>query len=292
MQTPWSSNQAGGSSPAAVSIFAMNWAWGQKLAPTAKLILMALADAADDQGVCWPSVATVANKCGVSTRTVRRVMQALVADGILQSEQRYRNDGSSSSNLYRLRLRGGDTMSHSPDSCDSTPGHGCQGDPDTSVIPRTTNRTINKSPPLQEIANRVATSESVECGGRDLSDLEYPKGLSASERQEAASKLAGVASGLAQQLMDELAAGIQADSIRATPLAYLRGLIKRAQNGSFTPEAGLRIAEQRKHRTRIEAARRSSEEATCERLTADTPILDSRLARKIAAIRRRSQGID
>ncbi|MGB5741636.1 MAG: helix-turn-helix domain-containing protein, partial [Sedimenticolaceae bacterium] len=36
----------------------MNWAWRQTLTPTLKLVLMALADSADDQGVCWPSVST------------------------------------------------------------------------------------------------------------------------------------------------------------------------------------------------------------------------------------------
>ncbi len=270
----------------------MNWAWRQVLNPVPKLVLMALADIADDNGICWPSMSTVAAKCNVSTRTVRRSTQLLVACGLMVVEQRYRKDGSSSSNLYRLQLRGGDKLSSPPDRCDSTPGYGCQGPPDTSVIPITTKGTVNQPPPLQKIANRVAASEPMECGGRNLSDLEYPKGLSATERKEAARKLAGVPSGLAQQLLDELAAGIRADSIRATPLAYLRGLIKRAQNGSFTPETGLRIAEQRKHQIRIEAARRSSEEAACERLTADTPIQDSRLARKIAAIRRRSQEID
>ena len=36
----------------------MNWAWHQGIKPVPKLVLMVLADAADDQGVCWPSVIT------------------------------------------------------------------------------------------------------------------------------------------------------------------------------------------------------------------------------------------
>ncbi len=48
----------------------MNWAWQQKLSPTPKLILMALADAANDFGVFWPSVSAVATKCCISIRTV------------------------------------------------------------------------------------------------------------------------------------------------------------------------------------------------------------------------------
>ena len=61
-----------------MSIAAMNWAWQQRLTPSLKLILMALSDAADDEGICWPGVATVAVKCNVSSRTVRRGIQSLI----------------------------------------------------------------------------------------------------------------------------------------------------------------------------------------------------------------------
>ena len=99
----------------------MNWAWSQNLAPTPKLILMALADAADDHGTCWPSVPTVAAKCSVSDRTVQRGMQMLIASGLMISDQRYRKDGSCSSNKYRLLLEGGDKLSPPPDTDDTTP---------------------------------------------------------------------------------------------------------------------------------------------------------------------------
>ena len=80
----------------------MNWAWYQDLKPVPKLVLMALADAANDQGICWPSVATIAGKVGVSTRTVQRIMQTQISRELLTAEQRYRSDGSCSSNWYRL----------------------------------------------------------------------------------------------------------------------------------------------------------------------------------------------
>jgi len=100
----------------------MNWAWQQRLKPVSKLVLMALADAADDCGVCWPSVSTLAAKCNVSGRTVRRVLQTLTTRGLLFAEHRYRKDGSRSSNRYRLLMEGGDNLSPAPDRCDSTPG--------------------------------------------------------------------------------------------------------------------------------------------------------------------------
>ncbi|MET0072248.1 MAG: helix-turn-helix domain-containing protein [Candidatus Thiodiazotropha sp.] len=270
----------------------MNWAWHQALKPVPKLVLMALADIADDKGICWPSIATLAAKCNLSTRTIRRSVQYLVARDLLLVEQRYRNDGSNASNRYWLQLRGGDKMPPTPATRDISPGPECQGLPDSGVIPITTNRTVNQSPQLQESTDSAVASEPVTCGGVDLSDLEYSKGLSAVERKEAARKLTGLQVDLAQQLLDELAAGISAGTIRSTPLAYLRGLIKRAMNGQFTPEAGPRIEEQRKRRVQREYAIRSSEAVAGKSPPADITILDNRLVRKIDAIRRRSQGID
>ena len=231
----------------------MNWAWQQQLSPTPKLILMALADAANDNGVCWPSVTTVATKCCVSIRTVRRVMQTLVDRELMISEQRYRKDGSCCSNRYRLLLEGGDKLSPAPGSCDSTPGQGCEGPPDTGDIPGTTIGTHKESPPPQGTATAAVVLSSVESSGRDLSDLEYPKTLSAAEREEAGKKLAGFPADLAQQLLDELAARVRAKVIKATPLAYLRGLIRRARAGTFTPEGALQIAAHRQRRIEVHA---------------------------------------
>jgi len=85
----------------------MNWAWRQGLPPTPKLVLMALADAADDHGVCWPSVTTLARKCSVSPRTVQRMLKLLVDQQLLVAESRHRQSGARSSNRYRLHLTGG-----------------------------------------------------------------------------------------------------------------------------------------------------------------------------------------
>ncbi len=107
----------------------MNWAWRQALPPTPKLVLLALADAADDAGVCWPSVSTVPAKAGCSPRTVWRVMKHLVAQTPLVAEPRYRADGSCSSNRYRLLLAGGDRLSPAPSTADTAPGRPGSGSP-------------------------------------------------------------------------------------------------------------------------------------------------------------------
>ena len=100
----------------------------------------------------------------------------------------------------------------------------------------------------------MAGTTSEERGGGMPSELEYPKALSVAEREEASKKLVGMPAGLAQQLLDELTASISANVIRASPLAYLRGLIARAREGTFTPEGALWIADRRQKRDAIDAA--------------------------------------
>lgn len=89
-----------------MSIRAIRWVWGHFLPTTHKLVLLALADMADDVGHCWPSVQTVAKQCGISTRTVRRIIRDLEESKLLTSESRQREDGSRTSNLYLLSCAG------------------------------------------------------------------------------------------------------------------------------------------------------------------------------------------
>ena len=64
----------------------------------------------------------------------------------------------------------------------------------------------------------------------------------------------------AQALLDELAGRLQAHSVRGSPVAYLRGLIARAQAGTFIAELGLSIATERRQR-QLAAQQRSACEA-------------------------------
>jgi len=222
----------------------MNWAWHQDIKPVPKLILMALADAADDQGICWPSVATIAIKVGVSTRTVRRVMQTLIRRELLSAEQRYRSDGSCSSNRYRLLLEGGDKLSPAPDRSDTTPRHPCQGPPDCSVIPGTTIGTI-KEPPLPP----VSKPEQPDRGGGEILDLYYPKDLLPSERSRAEAMIGALNTPINQQVLDEWAGIITAGAIRSSTLGCLRTLCRheRCNSESCDPSSTSGSAERSVH---------------------------------------------
>ena len=88
-----------------MSIKVMAWAWEQELPAVTKFILIALADHADDEGVCWPGQKGIAKKCVVSRQTVNAHIKKLLDMGLLTWTVRHRDDGSITSNLYQLTLR-------------------------------------------------------------------------------------------------------------------------------------------------------------------------------------------
>lgn len=80
------------------------WAWKQKLDPRQKLVLVKLADSANDDGVCWPSLRTLEPHLGMSKSAIDRALKKLVEAGLLVVEQRQRENGTRRSNYYRLQV--------------------------------------------------------------------------------------------------------------------------------------------------------------------------------------------
>ena len=60
------------------------WAWEQQgLITSEKFTLVALADNADEEGVCWPGQRFLSKKTGLSRVTVRKAITSLEAKGLL-----------------------------------------------------------------------------------------------------------------------------------------------------------------------------------------------------------------
>lgn len=55
----------------------MTIAWSVPIPHASKIVLLALADNANDEGDCWPSITTLSRKCGMDRRTVMRVIEVL-----------------------------------------------------------------------------------------------------------------------------------------------------------------------------------------------------------------------
>ena len=70
--------------------------------PAERLLLLALADYAGDDGECWPAVSSLARKTGLSVRGVQQSLRRLEADGWLKTEV---NAGRNGCNNYRITPR-------------------------------------------------------------------------------------------------------------------------------------------------------------------------------------------
>ena len=123
----------------------MTWAFSLPLEPRAKLTLLAIADHADDEGVAWPSRDRVAEKSSQSRATVIRKIKDLEELGLLALFQRFRKDGSQTTDEIRLDLtmtpdqvtRRTHGSQSSADVDDTDEGRGCQADtPRLRLTPR------------------------------------------------------------------------------------------------------------------------------------------------------------
>lgn len=124
------------------------------------------------------------------------------------------------------------------------------------------NREKSTSEELQEPPPRAGEGpvcgQQAGCGG----DLIFPDQLLPQER-DAARHLLVHANANAQVLLDELAGRLSLPGV-ASPVAYLRGLIQRANEGVFVPEMAARIHADRQRRlTRAEALRQEQRAREC-----------------------------
>lgn len=104
--------------------------------PTRKLVLIKLADNANDQGECWPSYANIADHCETSKRSVMTHIKQLEIDGLLRREYRKGIKGNSS-NIYHLTLRGSENIALDPSENTSPPSENISPPPSENISPRT-----------------------------------------------------------------------------------------------------------------------------------------------------------
>lgn len=111
--------------------------------PTRKLVLLKLADNANDKGECFPSYQHIADHCEVSRRSVISHIDALIKMGLVEKKSRKNQDGSSS-NLYILHLEKGSENISPPSERVSPPSENGSLPPSENISP-ITNHSINQS---------------------------------------------------------------------------------------------------------------------------------------------------
>lgn len=87
-----------------MSVRATNWAWSlEEVMGSEALVLLALADQANDEGFCWPAQQKLAPKARQSVSTLRRSLRSLEKMGLLTTITRSSTRGRRS-NLYLLHI--------------------------------------------------------------------------------------------------------------------------------------------------------------------------------------------
>ncbi|WP_145518665.1 conserved phage C-terminal domain-containing protein [Yersinia mollaretii] len=91
---------------------------GMKISKVA--IMARLADFSNDEGVCWPSVTTIARQIGAGESTVRTALAELETDGWLSKKAR-RAGNRNASNVYQLNVAKLKAAAHASESDTSKP---------------------------------------------------------------------------------------------------------------------------------------------------------------------------
>lgn len=89
-----------------MSVAAMAWVWTVNATPTQKLVLIAVADHADHEGKCFPSVSHLVKKTSLCRRSVFSALAELEQGGLIARVKRQRPNGSLTSTEYELLLEG------------------------------------------------------------------------------------------------------------------------------------------------------------------------------------------
>ena len=74
-----------------------------ELSHRAKSVYIYLKDHSNKEGTCWPGINTIAAGLNLSRSTIKRALDDLVTAGLVEKSSRWRENGSLSSNLYRLK---------------------------------------------------------------------------------------------------------------------------------------------------------------------------------------------
>lgn len=212
-----------------MSYKAYDWVWTHKFgSPTAKLVMMAVAKHADEKGMCWPRVRTLAEFCGISARTVQRQLKEFEQAGLITIQKKYRADGGQTANVYCIAL----PVVKDVGATDKAVTGGMSP---ATPLPQTAERHRGHD---TAVTYQELTRESQEEPLQTTDDeLRLPKQLKKGDRAWIVQLLEDIPRHDHQILLDELSEALRSGKITSTPQRWFYGLKKNYLKGSFCPLA-------------------------------------------------------
>lgn len=135
-----------------MSLDAMRAAFAlQGISPTDALVLLSLANFADEEWSCFPSKDTLEKMTKLSGRAVTMAIRRLEEAGYVARQQRFRENGSATSNRYTLHLGEGGEFASSPASAAPPPRRQMHQGGESPAPPE---RSLNHQKEVREISAR------------------------------------------------------------------------------------------------------------------------------------------
>lgn len=196
-----------------------------------KLVLIALADMADDDGICWPAMKKVAKKSLCSKRTAQRAIGRFEDMQILSKTERPKEQKRNDSNLYQLDFMALIHMTNSVLKGDTVSPTGRQGD--TQVGDTVTPETINKEPTNRTYQEPItgtgaASAAASETAGELFEQFRaaYPASRRKTEVKQAKAQFTAALKKVdsPQVLIDAAAAYANWCQVQGTEPRYIKGM--------------------------------------------------------------------
>ena len=251
-----------------MSIALMTDVWRLPLQATRKMVLLALADNANDEGSdCWPSIGKLVEKCSMSERAVQGHLAALEDDGYIKRHERLGRSNKFTIHVDRIRLEilqkvkalaNTSAESATPADVDTLPPqnlHPSPSNPHGVHTPAESAHRQNLHPTPAESApittkepslkNTTTSSSAIECCGGDLmTELHYPV-CSQEESIAIAELVATCPPEFRQKALDEIEGARQAGVIKTNLVPFARGIVTAIHRGTFTVGHGTIVASHR-----------------------------------------------
>ena len=243
--------------------------WKLSLQAPRKMVLLALADNANDEGTdCWPSVGKLVEKCSMSERAVQGHLAALEESGYIKRHERLGRSNKFTIHVDLIRLELLQKVKASAKTpAESAPPADVDKPPPRNLHPSPSNphdiHTPAESAPPQELHSTPAesapittkepslkttttSSDAIEyCGGEaSIEKLYYP--VCSLEESIAIAELVAVCPAeLRQKALDEIEGARQAGVIKTNLVPFARGIMMAIARGTFTVGHGSTVASQR-----------------------------------------------
>ena len=143
--------------------------------PARKLVLLKLADNANDDGICFPSYQYIADKCEMSKRSAISHIDDLIKMGFVTKKARKNKDGSNA-NLYLLHLeQGGEKSAPGGENISLGSGNFALGGSEKSapITSHSFNLSINRVSDDENSANAERTEENKKTSKREKISVDY-----------------------------------------------------------------------------------------------------------------------